>query len=363
MTVHQERRDDGVVVAVKAARAADAVRLDHEAAVLDGLTGCAVPAVLARGDGRLELSWRYGIEVRRAAGEAREAGDRGALLDMCVPLLRAYAEIHSRGVVHGNVHPRHVLVDRDGSVSVLDFAPARPSLGTLSPPAQAEAWLAGGGVVAPDPRDEQYSVAALLYLLLTGRMYFRAALSDRRTLARQILVESPLPFTEHGVAAWPEVETALARALRKKRAARFESVGGLAGALVAGAGAAGRGSPAPRFSALDEQLEQFRTLTRLDGPLLPRGLMKAPTCSVNYGASGIAFALYRLARAGEDAGTLDAALAWLDVAERESGSAGAFYSDAMGLTPESVGAVSPYRGSAISPGRMRSTCTHRRNET
>jgi hypothetical protein len=364
--VFQARRDDGLVAALKFAPAAQAECLERESAVLEQLTGCATPAVLGHGscDGNacLALGWRHGIEVRRAALEAREAGDRGALLGICVGLLRAYAEIHDRGVVHGNVHPRHALVDRDGSVSVLDFAPARPLVGMLSPPAQAEAWLVGGEAVRPDPRDEQYSLAALVYLLLCGRMYFTAA-RDRGTLARQILMEPPLPFATHDEAAWPVVESPLARALSKEPSERFESARELADALAQGARGVGR-PVRPRSAAappaLDDHLEQFRALTAVDGPLIGGGI-RPPTCSVNYGAAGIAFALYRLARAGRESGALDAAAAWIDLAERERGSAGAFYRHSLDLTPESIGLVSPYH-TASGVALVRALlCRHRRD--
>lgn len=363
-TVYEARRGDGVIAALKLATRAGPA--EHESSVLTRLTGCSTPQALARGvfgDGEyLALSWRRGVDARRAAGELRTSGDRRQALGLCVALLRAYAEIHDRGVVHGNIHPRHVLVDRDGLVSVLDFAAAGATLGTLSAPAQAEAWLSAEEVVAPDPRDEQYSLAALVYLLLCGRTYFRAA-RDRGSVAHQILAEQPLSFAEHGEPGWPAVEDALAQALSKERSARFESVRDLADELLRAARDPSRRA-APHTTALlpalDQHLSQFRELTRVDGPLIT-GDLPAPMCSVNYGAAGIAFALHRLACAAEDQGALDAAAAWIDLAERERGTADGLHSDALGLTPASIGTVSPYHtdsGVALVRALM---CRHHRD--
>jgi serine/threonine protein kinase len=40
-------------------------------------------------------------------------------------LVDTYARLHARNVVHGDVHPRNILVDADDRISVLDFGLGR----------------------------------------------------------------------------------------------------------------------------------------------------------------------------------------------------------------------------------------------
>src|SRR6185369_1377855 len=64
-----------------------------------------------------------------------------------------------------------------------------------------------------------------------------------------------------------------------------------------------------------------------------------PRSSVAYGTPGVAYALYRFARARADARLLDLARMWID---RTSMVEQAFVDESMGLTRHVVSAVSPY---------------------
>ena len=46
---------------------------------------------------------------------------REDLLALAAAVARAYARLHERGVVHGDVHPRNVLVTAAGEAVLLDF--------------------------------------------------------------------------------------------------------------------------------------------------------------------------------------------------------------------------------------------------
>ncbi|MDQ0201956.1 lanthionine synthetase LanC family protein [Neobacillus ginsengisoli] len=72
------------------------------------------------------------------------------------------------------------------------------------------------------------------------------------------------------------------------------------------------------------------------------GLITAPTCSVNYGTAGIAYALYRIATIKNDSRLLSLADLWSMRAKSNMGYEGAFYSTKLDLTPKTVGHISPY---------------------
>ena len=65
---------------------------------------------------------------------------------------------------------------------------------------------------------EQYSLAALLYLLITSDHYLDFRL-ERDEMVRQVVTEPPLPFAKRGIAPWPDVEAILGRALAERSCA------------------------------------------------------------------------------------------------------------------------------------------------
>jgi serine/threonine-protein kinase len=83
---------------------------------------------------------------------------------------------------------------------------------------------------------------------------------------------------------------------------------------------------------------------RLDAaaPLFASGPKAAPKVSVTYGMAGMAYGVYRIACAREDAQLLALADLWATRAARRSGTDDAFYSTEIDITPEIVGRVSPY---------------------
>src|SRR5262249_5905735 len=107
-----------------------AERLRREAAVLHYLNSAAVPRLAAAGcwQGRsfVAAEWWHGVDVAKAASELREggAGLRLQLLALCRSVVEAYAGVHARGVLHGDVHPHNILVNGEGEVRLVDFGAA-----------------------------------------------------------------------------------------------------------------------------------------------------------------------------------------------------------------------------------------------
>ena len=85
---------------------------------------------------------------------------------------------HERGIAHGDLKPRNILLTRNGELRVLDFSaaqkiartraePGQPDFAPLSgTPAYASCELLEGRAV--DPRDDMYALACISYELLTG---------------------------------------------------------------------------------------------------------------------------------------------------------------------------------------------------
>jgi len=215
--------------------------IKHEAAVLSCLDSPMVPRLLSTGshDSRayLILEWIAGVEVWSICNELRRVGDAAAirsLLALMGAIIRAYAHIHDRGVVHGDVNPRNILISPDRCVKLLDFGAARTVRSDAAPaekragvsfffePEFAKAARARRLLPPPTREGEQYSLGALVYYLIAGRHYLDFIV-EKTEMLRQIAEDPMLPFARRGVTSAP-AEILLHKALSKAPADRFSSI-------------------------------------------------------------------------------------------------------------------------------------------
>jgi eukaryotic-like serine/threonine-protein kinase len=121
--------------------------------------------VMERVDGR-SLAEELGRRRRLPPAEVAELGRQAAL---------GLAHAHAAGLVHRDVKPQNLLLDRDGTLKVADFGIARGGAGaTLT---QAGTLLGTAAYMAPEARrgdaataaSDLWSLGAVLYELLTGR--------------------------------------------------------------------------------------------------------------------------------------------------------------------------------------------------
>ena len=366
--LYQIRDGDRQIAALKIAR--DDGReirrtLERETAVLERAAGTIAPRLLSSGIREerpfITMEWRTGASAGIVADELRAssaAPDRRRLLRLCADIAAAYAELHDRGILHGDVHERNLLVDASGRVTILDFGFSRivddegskrvPRAGVAFyfEPEYAIARRDKHSVPRVTVAGEQYSVAALLYTLFAGVTYLNFS-PDRKEALRQIAEDPTLSLADRGIVPFPQLEEVLGRALRKAPAERWPSMADFAYALrgLADAGdatAAGSGEvtlPNARSRDLVEA-----TIRRLGpgGSIFENGLVEAPTTNVNFGAAGVACGLYRMALARESASLLSLADVWATRAKRAIGSRRAFYNPSIGLSRGTIGRASLY---------------------
>jgi len=345
-------RNGSAAAALKIARVDTAeikALFGNEVAVLRHLDGGGIAPHLLEA-GRHEkrpffiAEWIDGVEAGVAAAQC--CNDRASSIDLCASIAAAYAALHARGVVHGDVNPRNVLAGR--GVTLLDFGysrffgrPSRAGRGGVQFFFEPEFLAAKrrGKTIPASAAGEQYAVAALLYSLIAGRHYLEFRY-DREEMQRQAENDPPLPFAARGIPPWPEVEEILFRALEKRPARRYGSMAELAAALAEARDAAAREALATPVSAeatalLEATLQSFAR----GGEMFEAGYAMPPTASVADGCAGAAVGLLRIAEARNDPALIALADVWRSRAAALLGR-----EDAWHERSPLLGDVTPYHG-------------------
>ena len=162
---------------------------------------------------------------------------------VALQILEALDYAHRRGVLHRDIKPENIVIDREGTVKVMDFGIAH-ALGAAR--LTRERVVIGTLEYMPperilnremDQRSDLYAVGVLLFEMLCGRLPF-ASDSEYELLRAQ--VETPPPPVGQFVGGIPDfVSEAVRRALEKDAAKRYPSCSDMATALREGAAAAG----------------------------------------------------------------------------------------------------------------------------
>jgi hypothetical protein len=201
-----------------------AERLEGESAVLAALSGPHV--VGGRGTGVVD-GYRY-LAMEYVDGASLRAVERAAgRLDVLQALavtegaLAGLAMAHAYGLVHGDVKPENILVDRSGASRLVDFGEVVTVGGATEggTPAYMSPEAAYGQLL--DERSDLYSMGVVLYEALAGRRPFEAA--TELAVLRMHVEEAPAPVIDLG----PATQALLARTLAKDPADRPQSAAAL----------------------------------------------------------------------------------------------------------------------------------------
>ena len=136
---------------------------------------------------------------------------------------------HGNGIIHRDVKPANVLIDKSGNALLTDFGLAREVEGSntltgsmlLGTPAYMAPEQGRGDDV--DARSDQYALGVIIYQLVTGRLPFEAD-SPMGTVLQHI--QAPVPRPSRFVRnISPALERVILKCLAKDPEYRYPSVG------------------------------------------------------------------------------------------------------------------------------------------
>jgi hypothetical protein len=175
------------------------------------------------------------LEGCRTLAEMFDSLSRPQLLEVVAQLAEALGHAHARGVVHRDVKPENVLLDREGAPRLIDFGHARD--------ADRSRLTSDGAVIgtplymAPEtfedssgsPQADVWSVGVILFRVFAGRFPFEAR--NLVELAAQICNAEPQLLRERCPDLPAPFDAIVLRALAAEPRDRYPDAGALAADL------------------------------------------------------------------------------------------------------------------------------------
>jgi serine/threonine protein kinase/Tfp pilus assembly protein PilF len=165
----------------------------------------------------------------------------GEVLDVAAQIASALSAAHAAGIIHRDIKPDNIMTRRDGIAKVLDFGLAKLTEGLPPDSVDTEAPTSfktdPGTVVGTivymspeqarglqlDARTDIFSLGVLIYEMVAGRLPFEGS-NENEVLASILGDKEPAPLARYAQAVPVELERIVAKALRKSRDERYQTV-------------------------------------------------------------------------------------------------------------------------------------------
>ncbi|GGP87584.1 MULTISPECIES: protein kinase domain-containing protein [Streptomyces] len=170
-------------------------------------------------------------------------------LKVTADVLAALETSHEMGLVHRDIKPGNVMVNKRGVVKVMDFGIARAMQSGVTSMTQTGMVVGTPQYLSPeqalgrgvDARSDLYSVGIMLFQLLTGRIPFDA--DSPLAIAYAHVQEEPVAPSSINRSVTPAMDALVARALKKNPNERFPTAAAMGDEVARVLGSGQTGAP------------------------------------------------------------------------------------------------------------------------
>jgi serine/threonine protein kinase len=149
-------------------------------------------------------------------------------LNIVMPICRALDYAHQNGVIHRDIKPGNIILDRKGHPYLSDFGVAKLVQTNLT---RSGLVFGTPGYISPeqfmgekiDGRSDLFSLGVLLYVLLTGTEPFAQRGMELTTVMKKILTAAPNPPSKVKADVPRGFDTIINKALAKRPEKRYQS--------------------------------------------------------------------------------------------------------------------------------------------
>ncbi len=151
----------------------------------------------------------------------------GEAVPIAVKVCEGLMEAHRLGVVHRDLKPQNIMIEKNGNIRIMDFGIAR----SLAAKGVTEAGVIIGtpdymspeqvGGMEADARSDIYALGATLYEMVTGRVPFEG--DTALIIAMKHKAELPLSPKEINPQLSEELTTVILKCLEKDREKRYQT--------------------------------------------------------------------------------------------------------------------------------------------
>ncbi len=156
--------------------------------------------------------------------------DLNTVRDLVEQIARGLNAFHRQEMVHQDLRPDNIMIDKTGTVVIIDFGSTKVAGVVEAQPVEDEALLGTVQYAAPEyrvgetgtDRSDQFSLGVIAYQMLTGQLPYgtnAAMLRNRSDLAR--LCYQPM-LTGGGIPEW--VDRAIEKAVHPDPAQRYDAL-------------------------------------------------------------------------------------------------------------------------------------------
>ncbi len=182
-------------------------------------------------------------------------------IDIAKQICEGLAEAHAMGVIHRDLKPQNIMIDREGMAKIMDFGIARfvmtkglTTTGTIigTPEYMSPEQAEGKGV---DQRSDIYSLGIVLFEALTGRVPFEG--ETPLSVALKHKLERPPDPRTFNVQIPGDLGSLVLRCMEKEKEKRYQTVAD----VLADLNLIARGLPISRKSGTDRKSPTVRRIS------------------------------------------------------------------------------------------------------